>query len=327
MLILGILAGWASELGIVIVLFQVAFIIFARYNRIKLPFWYYAGVFGFVVGWCILYFSPGHAARANLEIVKQYYTSISELLAMPFVQSFKRFTGTFKDAMPHLFGAMLGVCAFLWLKFSSLARKNKVFIIICTLIFIALYSTPNLRFAFVLLSALLCFVAGFLLQKTNQAQMSYLFVLSGLFLVYFLMSAATIQIALPPRAQLPYVLLATTIIIVVWLLLKPYLANFTKLISISICTLCAFYALFVLTASVDMRLKWERMLALIDAQKAMGNEYVVVRADTFRSYYKGYGDWGNPNENINEWPNTSYAKVFGVKKFIVMESVKNVKFE
>ena len=32
-----------------------------------------------------------------------------------------------------------------------------------------------------------------------------------------------------------------------------------------------------------------------------------------------YGDWGNPNQNTNEWPNTTYAKVFGVEKFVVVE--------
>ena len=74
-----------------------------------------------------------------------------------------------------------------------------------------------------------------------------------------------------------------------------------------------------------MRLKWERMLSSIEAQKALGAKEVIVSADTFRSNYRAYGDWGNPNENTNEWPNTTYAKVFGVEKFIVIDSKKSTK--
>lgn len=330
MLILGLFAGWASELGIVLVLFQIAFIAFACYKRIKLPLWYYAGVLGFIAGWCILYFSPGHAARASLHFftANKDYVSIRELIAMPFAESFKRFASIFKDTMPHLIVAIFGIFVFLWLKFGSFARQNKVIIALCAIILIALYSIPNLRFVFVLLSVLLCFVAGFLLKKdaSSHTQMKYLFVLSGLFLAYFLAIAATIQIGIPSRAKLPYTLLATAQIIIVWLLLKPYVANFAKIIGVSVCAACVLYALFVLNASIDMRLKWERMLASIDAQKAMGSEYIVVSADTFRSYYKGYGEWSSPNANTNDIFNKIYAKFFGVKKFIVKEGAKNVKF-
>lgn len=64
------------------------------------------------------------------------------------------------------------------------------------------------------------------------------------------------------------------------------------------------------------------MIASIEAQKAMGSEVAVVSADTFRSNYRGYGDWGNPNQNTNKWPNTTYAKVFGVERFVVVETKK-----
>lgn len=329
MLFLGLISGWGSEFGIVLIVFQVALIAFALKKRAKLPLWYYAGVAGFIAGWLILYFSPGHATRASWNVFTETkaYISLGELLKMPLIDSFKRFVGTFRGIMPHLLIATLSVCVFLWFKFGVQKRKNKALIIAIALIFITLYSVPNLRFAFVFLSALLCFVGGFLLKKesASQMQMTYLFVLSGLFVAYFLMSAATIQIALPSRAQLPYVLLAVMLIIVVWLLLKPYFIKFVKIINMSLCAICAIYALFVVSEGITMRLKWERMLASIEAQKALGSEIAIVSADTFRSNYRGYGDWGNPSQNTNEWPNTTYAKVFGVKEFIVREN-KNAKF-
>lgn len=321
MLILGIFAGWASEFGIVLIIAQFAFIAFALYKRVKIPAWYFAGVIGFIAGWLILYLSPGHAARANIVNAlnnDKSYVTIAELLAMPLVESFKRFIGTFKDTMSHLLVAILCVLVFLWLKFSS--RSNKAIIAILALSFIALYSTPNLRFVFVFLGALLCFVAGILLRKESAS--GYLFVLSGLFLAYFLATAATIQMGVPARAKPPYLLLGMAQIIVVYLLIKPYLTNCTRFVSVWIRIVCAFFALFVVSECATMRLKWERMLSSIEAQKAMGSEVAVVSADTFRSNYRGYGDWGNPNQNTNEWPNTTYAKVFGVEKFVVVETKK-----
>lgn len=65
-----------------------------------------------------------------------------------------------------------------------------------------------------------------------------------------------------------------------------------------------------------MRLKWERMLASILAQKAMGATEIIVDKQTFVSYYKGYTDWGNPGLDPTQWPNPTYARVFGVQSFI-----------
>ena len=158
--------------------------------------------------------------------------------------------------------------------------------------------------------------------SANRSESIYLFALCGLFVAYFLATAATIQMGVPARAKLPYLLLGMAQIIVVWLLIKPYLTNCTRFVSVGIRIACAIFVLFVVSECATMRLKWERMIASIEAQKAMGSEVAVVSADTFRSNYRGYGDWGNPNQNTNEWPNTTYAKVFGVERFVVVETKK-----
>ena len=88
--------------------------------------------------------------------------------------------------------------------------------------------------------------------------------------------------------------------------------RFQKLLII----VCICYGAYVLMACADMRLKWERMLASIAAQKALGVTELIVEAQTFKSYYKHYCDWGNPGEDPEKWPNTTYARVFGVEKFI-----------
>ena len=325
MLFLGIFAGWASEFGIVLIIAQFAFIAFALYKRVKIPAWYFAGVVGFIVGWLILYLSPGHSARGNIvnELNNDStYITIGELIAMPLVDSFKRFAGTFsKDPMGFLLVATALIVAFVRFRFGV----RKVAIVALSIALIAIYAVPITKFAFVILVGAVCFWAGFKCknganlanQSANPSESNLLFALCGLFVAYFLATAATIQIGVPSRARVPYILLGMAQIIVAYLLIKPYLANRARFVGIAIRIMCAIFTLFIVSECATMRLKWERMIASIEAQKAMGAKEVIVSADTFRSNYRGYGDWGNPNENTNEWPNTTYAKVFGAEKFIV----------
>ncbi len=321
MLILGLIAGWGSEFGIVLIVFQIALIAFALQKRIKLPLWYYVGVVGFIAGWLILYLSPGHATRGN--IVNELYgntsfVTIGELLAMPVADIFKRFAGTFSgDLMGLTWIAVVGILAFL--RFGLNMRKRIVAIV--AIVLLVAYAVPITKFIFVILVGILCLWGGFALQCTNpqSANRTYLFALCGLFVAYFLATAATIQVGVPARAKLPYLLLGMAQVIIAWLLLKPYLARFAQMICVGLCAICAICALFVVSEGITMRLKWERMLASIEAQKALGSDTAIVSADTFRSNYRGYGDWGNPSQSTNEWPNTTYAKVFGVEKFVVRD--------
>ncbi|MGX3044000.1 DUF6056 family protein [Helicobacter sp. T3_23-1056] len=331
MLFLGIFAGWASEFGIVLIIAQFAFIAFALYKRVKISAWCVAGIVGFITGWLILYLSPGHSARGNivneLYDTKSYIT-LGELIAMPLVDSFKRFAGTFsRDPMGFLLVATALIVAFLRFRFGL----RKVAIVALSIALIAIYAVPITKFAFVILVGAICFWAGFKCKKSanlanqnsaNLSESNLLFALCGLFVAYFLATAATIQIGVPSRAKVPYILLGMSQIIVAWLLIKPYLANCVRFVSVAIRVVCAIFALFVVSECATMRLKWERMIASIEAQKALGAKEVIVNADTFHSNYRGYGDWGNPNENANEWPNTTYAKVFGVERFVVGGDIK-----
>lgn len=54
----------------------------------------------------------------------------------------------------------------------------------------------------------------------------------------------------------------------------------------------------------------------VEEQKARGIADVTVDKSTFQSKYWGYGDWGNPGENPDVWPNTTYAHYYGVETFI-----------
>ncbi|WP_420889842.1 DUF6056 family protein, partial [Helicobacter bilis] len=53
--------------GIIVVIIHICLLFYAVFiAKVRLPFWYYAGVILFVLGFLALYLSPGHAKRAAL---------------------------------------------------------------------------------------------------------------------------------------------------------------------------------------------------------------------------------------------------------------------
>ena len=76
------------------------------------------------------------------------------------------------------------------------------------------------------------------------------------------------------------------------------------------------YSVYVGSAYVDHRIKWNAMLLSIKEQKERGMEDIVVDENTFKSFYKNFENWGNPDSNPSTWPNGSYARYFEVNSFV-----------
>lgn len=317
MLILGILSGLSSEFSIVLIIFAATLFVFAFYKKVKLPIWAYFGIVGLSIGFCALYFSPGHAHRA--EVVKNLYggyASLSEILAMSVGEKYTRFASIFSEKMLLMpFIATLGVIIFI-----VFSRFVSVFVGALLLVYVVCIcvkwgSFGSLGFLLLPSVALLC---AFAYHRTSQGKLKrYFLILAGLFLAYFITASATIQVALPNRAKIIFTIIGIAQLIILARIYAPYMQAKSKIIWQNlICGICALCALFVLYASLDMRLKWERMLATIDAQKALGKQEIIISKEVFHSFYRNYTDWGNPTQNPNEWPNTSYARHFEVKSFI-----------
>ena len=45
--------------------------------------------------------------------------------------------------------------------------------------------------------------------------------------------------------------------------------------------------------------------------------FEILKKETFYSFYGGHGDWSNPGQDPNGWPNTTYADYFNVETFSV----------
>lgn len=315
MLILVILAGLGSEFTIVLII--VGFFALAFYKEVKLPLWAYFGVVGLTIGFCALYFSPGHAQRA--QIVKNLYggyTSLSDIWAMSIGQKYARFASIFSDSKQMLLPliATLGVLAFIVFRRFVSAFVGVIMLVYFVCLCVKWWGFGSLAFLLLPSVALLCIFAY---RSSQEATKRYFLILAGLFLVHFITASATIQVALPNRAKLIFIILGLAQLIILARIYAPHLSAKSKIIWQNlVCGFCALQALFVIYASLDMRLKWERMLATIDTQKALGKQEIIVNKEVFHSFYKNYTDWSNPAQNPNEWPNTSYARYFEVEKFI-----------
>ncbi|MGX3010029.1 DUF6056 family protein [Helicobacter sp. 23-1044] len=262
----------------------------------------------FVLGWLALYFSPGHAKRASLDVFDGVYMSLGQILALDFFALIKRVAqtaGAFRNDILLLFSIPL-----LWfLCFKKASVKNIALFALLVVILVVLNNNlkfGGMRVGFIAHLSVL-FVALTLLCKRDGFFVAPLV----LFVAFCLCMLSTIQFpALPPRARLGDSMIA---IAMVAILFERFAGqNLQKIIV----ALCFGYAVFVSFAFIEYRIKWNNMLDFIAQSKQRGEMQIVID-DIFHSRYKNFMNWGNAGNNPNAWPNPSYAKYFGVESLCV----------
>ncbi len=315
MFMLGICAGWGSELNAVLIVVLCSGVVYAFCTKKKLPLWYIAGLVGFVCGWIILYSSPGSAKRMALMIEMGWAYSLHDLWEMSFYEKLALLQNRF-GRMDRWISNIVAFTFAVWIlkKYASLKTLIKVIIIaMMIIVFFVLRKHCNGGLFFGLI-ATLCLFGGYSLDSSRESKLCY--GIGGLLVIYSLYSLVTLQIALPERAKLHFTLLLIAMLAIVWWYVKPYLGRFDLYLRMAMMCLCVGYGAFVISACMDMSFKWHKMLGFIDGSKQAGQSHIVIDKNTFHSYYSHYSDWGNPSENPNEWPNNVYARVFGVESFV-----------
>lgn len=331
-MILCFVAGMSSEMiGILAIIVHIGFFLYALYKRVHLPLWYYAGIVAFTLGWFALYLSPGHAKRIVVfwELLgKDSFYTLSDLWAMSFGEKIRHLSVTYAK-----FAGYLPVMVIVPILFVCYKEKTSKFILLVFVVVLFFVMVKNHKHFLPFASAFIGIVAfvivglffvGFIYfyHKRNDEAMCKLFTqLLIAFLLFCLLVGTTIQVGLPSRAKLGYVLIEFVMILFVYQQFMQSLSSerIAKIIKTSIIALSCVYGFFVLSAYIDGRIKWEKMLDSVKSQKAQGIEDIRVSASTFTSFYSQYGDWSNPGEDSKVWPNTTYAHYFGVKSFVVNE--------
>lgn len=167
-------------------------------------------------------------------------------------------------------------------------------------------------FLSVALVAMLNQMRDFKFESHYNSRREFYLALILLFVAYCLCALSTIQFnPLPHRARLGDSLIVIAMIALVW----DRFANFRALQKGAI-ALCALYAVFVGSAFVEYRIKWNAMVSEVEQSKARGEEEVEVDY-IFYSFYENLIDWSQPTKNANAFPNPHYAKYFGVDSFAV----------
>lgn len=330
--IVSFIAGLSSEvLGIIIIFLHVCGFIYIKIKHVRLPLWYYAGFVGITLGWLTLYFSPGPAMRLNYV---SGYLSIAQLFHLSIFELLQRTSNVFNSFMRPALFTLVAICLIIVINERIKAGISKLkilyffigmgFIIATFIFFSKKYSLKidDIIYTIMILSFLFYFYR-FYLKRSNTGYYNFL---SSLFYkmfiiiaLYFFFSLVALQIGIPGRAKFGHTLFLIFGIIIMYLDFLKFFGGSAsdkgKRLQYIILCMCAIIAIFVASAYIHGRIKWDRMLDSIEMQKSEGKVDIVVDSNTFKSFYWHYGGWGNPNGNPNDWPNTAYAKYFHVRSF------------
>ena len=286
-----------------------------------LPIWYFIGIISILAGWLFLYTCPGISVRVKALI--SYggdYLSISEIMNMPFTLLLKTIFHTYNRVISRVYHVnYILVSLFLLIISFSYSRVLENFLITLSAIMsmgVCLFVFPKLLFLLCIIFLMILYAYKF--KKDNHDIYRLFMILACVLLAELVFIGATIQVYIPRRASFQYSIVNFILIsILMNYCFNEFKNNFKVKFIAFVCCLCISFptVMFVSFECYRMKQKWDLMLESIAIQKNNGIMDVIVDKETFVSKYWSYGEWSNPDENYSEWPNTSYAEVYGVDTF------------
>ena len=322
--IVSFFAGMSNEITcIIVVIIHICLLFYAVFiAKVRLPFWYYAGVILFVLGFLALYLSPGHAKRAALSASQGHFYSLGTLWQMSLYEKLQRINDVLRPRGITIATFACFALLFFYERYKSKSYKHiaiAIVIIACATGMQFLGIFPHTTS--VIMFLIIMYYAYYIYKKEHNITLSRYYLHAFLiFAVLHVFLLLTIQAVFSGRAGL-FIVLAG--ILHYMLLYKAILflhPNTERTLQYGVCFFAFLYACFVLSAFIDMSVKWNKMTEDIAKQKAQGIEDIVVSPKYFHSFYKRYGDWDSPGTDPKAFPNPLYARYFGVKSFVVKES-------
>ena len=317
-IVLSLFAGWASEqVGIMSILVHICMVLYSLYKkRFHFPYWYWASIIAFILGFCLLYFSPGLSER-SIQAASQegYYYSFGQLLSMNTWQLLGRIWSTVGTCTPQITFVLFCIILFFLLFYKA---KNRIHILLIFIISVGLIAI--IRFAFFpfvlwyLKTAIvfLLFIVSIVCILKNVRRLESL-----LYLLFFISLLSAIQVGfIPERSKMGESLILLTICL---LLMKEYIPNiFTSRLFPALCLLCY---IGVTLAFYDFHQKQCIIEEEIYRQKEAGQKEVVVPEKYFHSNYFGIGDfYGCPCNNPDppeSWLLDGYSQYYGVNEIFL----------
>ena len=325
LLVVGFCAGWSTEFGIVFVFLQICFVLYAYIiRRQSLPLWYFIGIISVMSGWLLVYLSPGVVSRIQAIVSGGgEYRSLSEIVHMPPLILIKTIIHTYDKpfrAHPIYYENYILLSLFLLLSafLSGLNAKKKI-ITLSVVISLGIVVFLVSKLLFLLCSMFIACMYAREFRKRNDRLFRLFVIITCVFFAEFVFIGSTIQTNIPRRASFHYAVLNFILIAIIMDYCFDMFAGMPK-VRLAACICCTIFTFCIVSLAgaecYRMRLKWNAMEKSIEEQKSAGIKHIVVDKETFVSKWRNYSDWSNPDDKeIDDWPNSAYAKVYGVETF------------
>ncbi|MDO7253542.1 DUF6056 family protein [Helicobacter cappadocius] len=326
--LLNFFAGWCTELGgIITIAAQICFLFFALFvAKVKLPSWYYVGIAGFLIGYCVLYFSPGPRIRA---INSPEFLSIAEFLKLSFVDKMKRFYLAINAYYSNIFVvSLLSILLYFLIK-NLKSKSNKIILwigfVLFSVVFLVLgrHLPHTFFFLFCFFVILWCCYFSY---KNKSEDFKYLFIVFLLYCFWIVGGLALVQIPnIPNRTRLFSDMILFSIMIFSFIKIYDLLdARWRRFLASLVIFVSVSYSVFVEIQYLKHRIRWENMISYIEQEKIKGNKHIIIDGRVFESLYKNFGDYADPGFDPDKWPNGMYAHRFGVDTFQISDSKERI---
>lgn len=330
--IISIIAGmWHEIISSLIIVIHICLVVYLRFKlKTKLPFWYYLGIIGLIIGFCILFFSPGSSNRIIEESQMYDFLSIKDFLFLSFADKLHRIYLVFDAALKQnpLFFPIFAFVVVFWKAFKNIFSNkifNIIFLLFATFIFILILA-DSIFIAH--LFVFMMFIYVYLKTKDK------LFLISIFFLsFYFLSILSTFSLLnLPFRARAFSCLFLIAIIVLFFDRFLTYKTNILRIIIISTGII---YFTYVIYNYYNLNKKWQNLVFLVESKKQdykgdfvpiklkIMNKYdttfqgygidLVVSKEDYTFNYRGFSHWWTLSSDEKNGINQSYAWIFKIR--------------
>ncbi|MDE6886513.1 MAG: hypothetical protein K2P17_05705 [Helicobacteraceae bacterium] len=328
--VINMIAGMGNETFsvVVIALHILLLIYFVFYKKFKIRLWYYLGIISFVVGFLILYFSPGQSIRAGIEESQNLreFIPMSKFFAMSLSDKFGRLFESLEISSyrtPPIFLLFLFTLMYYELFIKTKVIKNRI-------LNFSLYGIALVCWTiFVLESSTLAFIIifGLSIYTYMKTKDDFNLVISFILVLWFIASISTFQVSnLPSRAYSIHNILLISIVLIVF---YSKLKSQTTMI-VMFCASMIYFS-YVVYSYYDFRIKFNDFVSFINEAKAKNNEVetyfnsqlkreyqgsnidIIYPKEKFSFRYGGFSTWWNLSNDKDYNLNQAYAYYFKVK--------------
>lgn len=301
------LAGMASEfLGVMVILATIMSFIYARYNKVSLPFWQILGFFGFVAGWITLYLSPGSNKR--VEAVGSDFMSLSEFFDISFLDKIITLNQALNHNYSDIFVIFLISFSIFYILKNQIKLKLYHWIMLILSIVIAIIFTKHI-------CAGVVFILILWMMRNLATKDRFYYIFIALFLLWVFMGIVLFGLVngVPKRASVVRDIVLMAIVILIF---KELYRIYGRKISLLSFTLFICSVITITYHSYKTNLSQNAINQEIMAQKIAGKNNIIIPKNLIYKSKK-FIDFGNIQQDSKHWINQTIARYHNIESISI----------